>query len=267
MYPELFRIGPVVIGSYGLMLASAFIAGIWMATRLAEQRGINIDKFINLCFLILISALIGSRLFYVLTHLDEFSGRWLYTFLPVQPDGSIGLSGLIFLGGFLAALLVSLFYVKTQKMPAYKVADSMAPALAFGLFVGRIGCFLNGCCFGQVCNLSWGVQFPATSAAGSIMGNAFLHPTQVYSSIYAFIIFAILMRLNRQNVADGVMSAAFLIFYGAGRFIIDFFRYYEHQMLAIGGLNWNQVTSILMIIGGVIIFLVQKSEKEKILPS
>ncbi len=254
MHPELFRFGPVVVGSYGVMLAIAFMAGIYITMRLAERREIDRDKVLNLCFIILIAAIIGSRLLYVVTHLDEFQGRWLYTFLPVQPDGSIGLSGLIFLGGFIAALLAALVYVKKQNIPAFKMADSAAPALAFGLFVGRIGCFLNGCCFGKICDTALGVKFPAGSAAGFVMGDVYLHPTQLYSSTYGLIIFVILMLINYKKVADGLIAAVFLVLYGIARFTVDFFRYYEEEMIVAGGLDWNQIISLIMVIGGVILF-------------
>lgn len=252
MYPELIRIGPVVIGSYGLMLAIAFIVGIFVTTKLSEQRNIDGDRVLNLCFIILVSAIIGSRLLYVVTHLDEFRGRWLYTFLPVQPDGSIGLNGLIFLGGFIGALLASLWYVRRRDIPPFKMADSVAPALALGLFFGRIGCFLNGCCFGKECDAAWGMQFPIESPAGFIMGDAVIHPTQLYSSGYALLIFGVLMYLNRKKIAEGWLAASFLVLYGVARFVVDFFRYYEQEMIVIGGLDWNQIISLCMIAGGLV---------------
>ena len=179
MYPELIRIGPVVVSSYGLMLAIAFIAGMTLTTRMARQRGIDEDNIINLAFLIMVSAIVGSRLLYVLTHLEEFRGRWLYTFLPVQPDGSIGLSGLIFLGGLIGAIITGVAYAIYKKLPVWPTADSIAPAVALGLVFGRLGCFLNGCCFGKACAMPWAVIFPAHSPAGAILPGAHIHPTQL----------------------------------------------------------------------------------------
>ncbi|MCB0285076.1 MAG: prolipoprotein diacylglyceryl transferase [Calditrichia bacterium] len=260
MYPELFRIGPVVVSSYGLMLATAFMVGMYLTTRLVRQRNMDEDAVVNLAFGIIISAIVGSRLLYVLTHLSEFEGRWQYTFLPIQPDGSIGLSGLIFLGGFIGAVITGYIYVRMKKLPVWKTADSVAPSLALGLAFGRIGCFLNGCCFGRACDLPWGVQFPVGSPATAFMGDVHLHPTQLYSSAYALLIFALLIWMNHKKMADGIMAGTFLVLYGLSRFTVDFFRYYESQM-QVGPLYMNQVISIILILGGLLIIW-QSRQKE-----
>ncbi len=262
MYPELFRIGPLAISSYGLLLASAFVAGIYITLRLGRQRGIDEDALTNLAFLAMVSAIIGSRLLYVLTHLAEFRGRWRYTFLPVQPDGTIGLSGLIFLGGVIGALISGLIYAAYKKLPVWPTADSFAPAVAFGLFLGRMGCFLNGCCFGKACELPWGVKFPGGSPAGVIMGTVPLHPTQLYAAAYALLIFLFLLWLNRKKVFPGALSAAFLIGYGLSRFTVDFFRYYESEM-QVGFLYLNQVISLVMIAGGAAVLVWRSTLSQK----
>ncbi len=264
MYPELFRIGPLTINSYGIMLALAFIIGIFVAIKKAEKRGIHRDMIVNLAFIVMISAIVGSRLFYVLFHLDEFKGQWIYTFLPVQADGSIGLGGLIFLGGFLGALLSGSIYVYVKKVSFWKIVDSVAPSLALGLFLGRIGCFLNGCCFGKECDLPWGATFPANSPAGYQMGQVEIHPTQLYASAYGLLIFIILMMLDRKEWFQGFLFGTFLILYGISRFIVDFFRFYETEMFLIDGIGFNQIVSLLLIIAGVLLlFLKGKEEAAK----
>ncbi|NIV12677.1 MAG: prolipoprotein diacylglyceryl transferase [Aliifodinibius sp.] len=255
MYPELFQVGPVVISSYGLLLALAFILALIVTSKLAAKRGIEIDAVMNLAFVVMISAIIGARVLYVLFHLEEFKGRWLYTLLPIQRDGTIGLSGLVLLGGVLAAISVGFFYVKHKKLPLWKVTDSIAPSLALGIFIGRIGCFLNGCCFGKECSLPWAVRFPLHSPAGLIMKNSYLHPTQLYSSFYALLIFLILIGLDRRQLYDGFLSGLFLVCYGIGRFTVDFFRYYEEQMFVIDGLDINQLISVFMFISGISIII------------
>lgn len=258
MHPELFRIGPLVVNSYGVMLAMAFILGIFLTLKKAEKRGIDNNTIINLAFIVMISAIVGSRLFYVLFHLDEFKGRWVYTFLPIQPDGSIGLGGLIFLGGFLGALLSGAIYIHLKKLSFWKVVDSVAPSLALGLFLGRIGCFLNGCCYGKTCDLPWAVKFPPNSPAGYQMGDVAIHPTQLYSSAYGLLIFIILMLLDRKVHKDGFLFFIFLILYGISRFIVDFFRFYETQMFLIDGIEFNQILSLLLVIGGLILLVMKK---------
>lgn len=258
MHPELFRIGPLIVNSYGLMLALAFIVGIFLAIKKAEKRGIDSNTIVNLAFIVMISAIIGSRLFYVLFHLEEFKGRWVYTFLPIQPDGSIGLGGLIFLGGFLGALLSGGIYLYKKKISFLKVVDSVAPSLAIGLFFGRIGCFLNGCCFGKACDLPWAVTFPPYSPAGYQMGNIAIHPTQLYSSAYGLLIFIILMLLDKKEHYDGFIFGIFLVLYGVSRFTVDFYRFYETQMFLIDGIEFNQLVSLLLVIGGIVLLLVMK---------
>jgi phosphatidylglycerol:prolipoprotein diacylglycerol transferase len=233
MHPELFRIGPLAIHSYGVMLALSFLIGIYLAVRNGKKRGIKEDEIVNVAFIIIIASIVGSRLFYVLFHIQEFQGRWIYAFWPVQEDGTIGLGGLILLGGFILAFLSAALYMSYKKLNFWKVADSIVPSIAFGIFLTRIGCHLNGCCFGKACGLPWGVSFPLNSPAGSVMGGSHIHPTQLYSSLNGLIIFLVLSWLDRKNYFDGVLTGSFFILYGIARFVVDFFRYYEDQMFLI----------------------------------
>ncbi len=255
MHPELFRIGPFSVHSYGVMLALSFILGIYLAARNAEKRGIKSDEIVNIGFIIILSSIVGARLLYVVFHLNEFRGRWIYTFWPVQENGVLGLGGLILLGGFIAAFAAASFYILYRKLDYWKVADSVAPAIALGVFLTRIGCFLNGCCFGKECHLPWAVKFPEYSPAGAIMGPVPLHPTQLYSSFYGLAIFLILLWLERRKLPDGALMSIFLILYGISRFTVDFFRYYESQMFIFNGLDFNQIISLVMIMAGAIILV------------
>jgi phosphatidylglycerol:prolipoprotein diacylglycerol transferase len=263
MYPELFRVGPIVVNSYGLMLALAFIVGILLALKRAEKKNVDGNIIINLSFIIMISAIVGSRLFYVMFHIEEFEGRWQYTFLPIQPDGTIGLGGLVFLGGFIGSIISGAIYVYTKKIPFLKVADVFSPSLGLGLFLGRLGCFFNGCCFGRECHLPWGMIFPANSPAGYQMGEISIHPTQLYSSLYALTIFIVLIQLDKKERFEGFLFSIFLILYGIARFIIDFFRYYESQMFIFDGIDFNQIVSLFMILVGIWIIISQKSKLSK----
>lgn len=258
MYPELLRIGPFVVSSYGVMMALAFICGVLITSWLAEKRKIDNDEVINLSFVILLSSILGARALYVLFHLPEFEGRWIYTIWPVQKDGTVGLSGMILLGGVIGAVFASILYIRIKELPLWKVSDSVAPALAFGLFLGRIGCFLNGCCLGKPCDLPWGVPNPHHQQLGVTVGNLHIHPTQLYASAYGLFIFLLLFRFERQNYSEGLLTGSFLILYGTGRFVIDFFRFYERQMFIAGGFGLNQMISLVMFLAGVAILLIKK---------
>ncbi len=257
MLPELFRIGPFSVHSYGIMLALSFLIGIYIAVKKGEKRSIKSEEIVNLSFIIILSSVFGARLLYVLFHLNEFQGRWIYSFWPVQEDGTIGLGGLILLGGVLAAFMASALYIYYRKLNFLKIADSVAPAIALGIFFTRIGCYLNGCCFGKQCSPTIGVIFPAHSPAGSVMGQVPLYPTQLLSSLYGLIIFGVLMWIDRKKSFDGLLMGIFLILYGISRFTVDFFRYYESQMVIFAGLDFNQIVSLLMFLSGILIILVR----------
>jgi len=257
MNPELFRIGPFTVHSYGVMLALSFILGIFIAVKRAEKKGIKGDEIMNLGFIIILASIIGARLFYLFFHLEEFKGRMIYAFWPVQENGTIGLGGLILLGGFIFAFISATFYLIYKKLNFWKIADTIAPSIALGIFLTRIGCYLNGCCFGKACNLAWGVQFPFNSPAGSVMGNVHIHPTQLYSSFYGLAIFLILLWFDRKSYFDGLLIGIFLILYGISRFMVDFFRYYEDQMFLIDGLQFNQIVSLLLIIAGIVMIVLK----------
>ncbi len=263
MHPELFRIGPFAVHSYGVMLALSFILGIYVAVKKGEKRGIDGDAIVNLGFIIIIASIVGARLFYVIFHTEEFTGRWLYAFWPVQEDGTVGLGGLILLGGFILAVTASAIYIRIKRLKFWRLADSIAPSIALGVFLTRIGCYLNGCCFGVACDYPWGVNFPAYSPAGATMGDLYIHPTQLYSSLYGLAIFGILMFLDRKPNFDGLLIGSFLILYGIARFTVDFFRYYENQMFIIDGLQFNQVVSIIMFISGIAILVYQRKASRK----
>ena len=255
MHPELFRIGPFAVHSYGVMLALSFILGIFIAGKNGQKRGIKSDEIVNVGFIVILASIVGARLFYVLFHLEEFRGRWIYAFWPVQEDGTIGLGGLILLGGFLMAVFSSAVYMYYKKLNFWEVADSIAPSIALGVFLTRIGCYLNGCCFGNACDLPWGVVFPPYSPAGSVMGDIHIHPTQLYSSLYGLSIFIFLQWLGQKPRPDGLLISLFLILYGISRFFVDFYRYYESQMFLIDGLQFNQIVSLGLFFSGIIILI------------
>jgi len=251
VHSKLFQIGPLEIHAYGLMLALSFLLGIYFAMFRAKKQGIDQNKIVDLSVIIVISAILGSRFLYVIFHLDEFRGRWLDTINPFQSSGQIGIAGLTMLGGFVAAVVFSILFMKLKKMPLLKISDIMIPSVALGIFVTRIGCFFNGCCYGLPTDLSWGMVFPQESPAGFCFPNQAIHPTQLYSSLYGLIIFGLLLFFERYKKFDGFLLYLFFIFYGISRFIVDFFRYYENSMV-IGrmSISVNQAISITMIVLG-----------------
>lgn len=261
VHPVLIKIGALEIRSYGLMLALSFLIGIYIAARRARSRNIDPNHIMDLSVVIIISAIVGSRLLYVLFHLDEFRGHWLDTINPFQSSGQIGIAGLTMLGGVILAFISSILYIRRKKLPLLPLADTIMPAVAFGIFLTRIGCHLNGCCYGLPCHGPLCVVFPPESAAGSAFQGVPLVPTQLISSGYGLLIFASLLLAERFSKRSGLTLYLFLILYGFARFVIDFFRYYESSMVLIevGGtaISLNQGISLLFIAAG-IVMLVRK---------
>ena len=261
MYPVLYKIGALEIRSYGLMLALSFLIGIYFSVRRAKKRNVDPNLIMDLSVILIISAIVGSRLFYVLFHLDEFRGHWTDTFNPFQSDGQIGLAGLTVLGGIILCFISAYVYLRIKKHSFYVIADIMLPAVGFGIFLTRIGCFLNGCCFGLPCegHHALCVTFPFNSPAGSMFPNEALIPAQLYSSFYGLLIFFGLLFAEKWKKFDGFLMALFLVLYGVSRFTVDIFRYYEDSMVILRfgerGLSLNQGISLIFIIFGIILLI------------
>jgi len=172
------------------------------------------------------------------------------------------------LGGFIAAVVFGMLYLKIKKLPFLKIADIIAPAIGLGIFITRIGCFLNGCCYGVPTESKFGMIFPSESPAGFAFPNQAIHPAQLYSSFYGLIILGALLVIERYKKFDGFLLFVFFILYGISRFIVDIFRYYETSMILFQMGNFtisvNQGISILMVLfGSVLIFIYLKRIKKQ----
>jgi len=253
MHPILVKIGWFEVHSYGVMLALAFVLGIWVTVIRAKKMGLDPNKIMDLSVLIILAGIIGSRIAYVLPHMDEFRGHWLDTINPIQSNGQIGIAGLTILGGVLLAIFITLLYLWWKKLPVWKIADAFAPAVALGIFVGRIGCFLNGCCFGIPTNSPIGMVFPENSPAGSVFPQQHIYPTELFSSFYGLLIFLILIWAEKKyKTFDGFTFFLLWALYGMARFTVDFFRYYENSMVLVRihgvAISMNQGVSLLLIL-------------------
>jgi len=252
VHPVLIDIGIFEIRSYGFMLALSFLIGIYVAGYRAKKVGVDPQYVLDLSVYIILAAVIGSRLLYVVFHLSEFDSPW-QVFALWQ-------GGATFYGGMLLAMIVSYAYVNKKKLSFLQIADIMAPSIALGLVFTRIGCFLSGCCFGKPTTLPIGVVFPLDCPAGVSAARAArelgvatvaLHPTQLYASAYGLIIFLLLIWLGRYLTRRGAVFGALLIFYGIARFVVDFFRFYEENARVLLGLTFNQLISIALIALGI----------------
>lgn len=252
MHPILIDVGFFQIRSYGFMLAFSFLVGIYVAGYRARRFGVNPQHILDLSVYIILAAVVGSRLLYVVFHLGEFD-----SFFDIF---ALWQGGATFYGGMLLAMLVSYAYVNKKGLSYLQVADIMAPSIALGLVFTRIGCFLSGCCYGKPTTLGIGVVFPADCPAGhsaaAVAGQlgvttVALHPTQLYASAYGLVIFLLLILLQRRLMKRGATFGALLVLYGIARFTVDFFRFYEENARVLLGLTFNQVISVGLVALGV----------------
>jgi len=237
MHPVLFHIGPFALHTYGVFVAVAFLSAMGLALREARRVGEDPDKLLDLCFYILIAAIVGSRILYVVIDWPTFRED------PVEII-RIWRGGLVFYGGFIAALLTALWYIRRKGLSPWKTADILAPPIAFGQFVGRIGCVFAGCCYGQPCDLPWAVIFtdPESLAPRGVS----LHPTQVYSSLNGLIIFVLLMGLRRRKRFEGQVFWSYVLLYGITRSIVEFFRGDDRGVLVAGIFSTSQFIGAAM---------------------
>jgi phosphatidylglycerol---prolipoprotein diacylglyceryl transferase len=256
MHPVLFNIGKLPIHSYGFMLMLSFLFAIWIAGVRCKRRGLNPDVISDWGFWVILSAVVGARLYYVVLHYEEFKGNLLGIINPFH-GGSMGIGGLVMYGGFIGAILASILYFRIRKLPFLPYADAAAPTVGLGIFLTRIGCFLNGCCFGAPANGVCAVSFPPDSPAGyyqSLEHAHGLYPSQLFESAGGLVIFALIMVIGRKKFSSGFEFYLLGLCYSVLRFCIDFTRFYTpHEHIL--GLSHNQVVciAIFAIFGGLML--------------
>jgi len=228
MYPELFHLGFIHLRSYGVLLAIAFLVGTALGLREARRLGLDEDKLINVILVTLVASVIGARALYVIEHLAEFRRQWGSVLALWQ-------GGLTLYGGVVAGALAGLTAAQRFGLPRWLVADALTPSLALGTMFGRIGCFLNGCCYGRPTTLPWGVRFPASSFAALEFGDVPVHPSQLYNAAAGLALFTFFWLLRRRFRTPGVMFWSFLALFALVRIPIDVTRSYEPEAVMVRG--------------------------------
>jgi phosphatidylglycerol---prolipoprotein diacylglyceryl transferase len=246
MHPILFTIFGFPIHSYGVMLAVSFMVGIWLATVRAKRVGLKPEIISDVSFWVIISAIIGARLYYVLLKPEEFKGHLLNIINPFQ-DGAMGIGGLVMYGGFIGAIITGFVFFRLKKLPFLPYADAFAPSIGIGIFFTRIGCFLNGCCFGapsDTCSISFPLDSPAGTYQAS-MHAAGLLPSQLFESAGGLVIAVVLLMIGRKRTFSGFQFYLMGLMYAILRFGIDLTRFYPPSE-RIGILSHNQVLCIAL---------------------
>jgi len=226
-----FHLGSLAIHWYGIMVAIAFLVGLWTATRRAPRENIPAERIADIVLWLMVGAILGARIVYVTTYWkDEFANQPLSEIFMIQHGG------LVYYGGLMGAILAGFVYIRWKKLPVWKVADVLAPSIALGNFFGRVGCFLNGCCYGHPTRLPWGVQFPNQSYAwfqqnqqglpgvGPNTPSLPVHPTEIYDAVNNVLLYLLLAWLFRHKKFDGQVFATYLVGYAVTRTFMEYFR-------------------------------------------
>jgi phosphatidylglycerol---prolipoprotein diacylglyceryl transferase len=258
VHPIAIHLGPLTIHWYGIMIAVAFLVGLWTATLRARRENIPGERIADIVLWLMVGAIVGARIVYVTTYWkDEFAGQpWWEVFM-------IQRGGLVYYGGLIGATLAGFIYIRWKRLPLWKTADALAPSCALGNSFGRIGCFLNGCCFGRPTNVPWAVRFPNHSYAwymqqtlpgggpGPNSPSLPVHPTELYDCVNNFLLFLLLVWLFRHKKFDGQVFATYLIGYAITRTVMEYFRGdYPPDHIHLFGLTPGMLVSIPTFIIG-----------------
>lgn len=252
MWPTLLKIGNFEITTFGLMMFLAFIGSGWILALMFKRYGIDEEIASSMVVAAALGGIIGAKVYYAILFRD-----WHLLF---------DRAGLVWYGGLIGGFLACSWLIWRQKVDYLTAADATAPALAIGYALGRIGCFLVGDDYGRPTDAWFGIAFPKgappTTASAlrefgvnidpSIPGNTILrvHPTQLYESAAAFVMFGILMWMNRRPHPKGRVWGVFLILLGIERFLVEIVRAKDDRFL--GPFTVAQLISVILIVAGVI---------------
>ncbi len=247
MYNNLFSIGSITIHSYGVMIAIGFAVAIVMSYIRAKAYGLKKEAIIDIALLAMIFGFLGAKLLYVIVEYKAFFAN------PMQVLGS---EGFVVYGGIIGGVTAAMVYCSKKKLSFMSYFDLAIPAVAAAQGLGRIGCFLAGCCYG--CESRFlGVVFPE---GGIAPAGVPLLPTQLFSSAGDLLIALVLVLYARKSKIKGNVGALYLLLYGIGRFGIEFFR--SDARGSVGTLSTSQLISIFFVAGAVLLFILNKKRGE-----
>lgn len=260
MFPILLKIGPLTIHTYGFLMAVGVALGLWFIYAQAKKAGMDANRVMDAAFYTIIVSLLGAKL--VL-----FLGNMSYYVSYPKELFSLARSGGVFQGGLAFGTVYALWYFHRKKIPAWRTADLIGPALALGHGFGRIGCFSAGCCYGRECAAPWAVTF-TNQYAGQLTGvhlGTPLHPVQLYEAALNFLNFAVLFVILKKKKFDGQVFAFYIINYSVIRFFTEYFRgdhgdsvYFIRGATPLASLSLPQLFCLLGLIGGAVLFVVLK---------
>jgi len=253
VFPVLFHIGGFTVYSYGVLVAIGVLLGLWYARRQAPRVGLDPDRVWNLGIYVVLTALVTAKLWLVVIYWHYYiqHPREIFSYDLIQSGGT-------FFGGVLGAIALLVIYTRVTKTKVLALLDCFSGGLPLGHAIGRLGCFMAGCCYGKATTLPWGVTFTDPAAArlvGTPLGVP-LHPTQLYEAAAEVCNFIILIWLGKRQRFIGQITAAYLFLYGIERGAIEFVRGDPDRTLMFNGaVSLMQVVAVgFVIFGGYILW-------------
>ncbi len=235
--PVAFQIGPFSIRWYGIIIDTAFILGSVLAYCHARKSRLNTDHLLNMIILIIPSAMIGARLYYVIFNWSSYASN------PLEAL-AIWHGGLAIHGGLLGGVIAGYLYIRKHKLDFWKFADVVAPSIIMGQCIGRWGNFINQEAFGSPVSIDYISRFPEFIQKQMYIGNQYYHPAFLYESLWDFLVFLILIIVFRRKHFDGQIMLLYLILYSTGRFFIESLRM---DSLMLGPFKLAQLISLVLI--------------------
>ncbi|NES23500.1 MAG: prolipoprotein diacylglyceryl transferase [Symploca sp. SIO3E6] len=246
--PILFELGPIAIRWYGLLIASAVLIGVSLSMHLAKRRNLNPEIIGDLAIWLIIGAIPGARLYYVLFQWQQYAQR---------PEDIIAIwkGGIAIHGAILGGILTASIFARLNKVSVWLLADLVAPSLILGQAIGRWGNFFNSEAFGRPTNLPWKLYIAPANRPPNLINFDYFHPTFLYESVWNLLVFGLLINLffrdlNRKiHLKVGTLALVYMIAYSTGRVWIEGFR---TDSLMLGPLRIAQVVSLVAIALGLI---------------
>jgi phosphatidylglycerol:prolipoprotein diacylglycerol transferase len=260
MHPRLFTVpafelfgrmvGPLAMPTYGILLVLGMLAGLWIVTRQARKAGLVPETITDMAVYAIIAGLIGAKVLLLIV-------EWPFYSRNPRELLSLFQSGGVFYGGLLGAIPVAFWYARRHQLDGWKTADVLAPGVAVGQAIGRMGCFMAGCCYGKPASVPWAVTFTdvfANRNVGTPLDTP-LHPTQIYESLACFLILGILLWMAPRKRFHGQVVLAYVVLYAVARFVVEMFRGDAIRGFVFGGrLSTSQFIALLMVAAAALVF-------------
>jgi len=242
VFPELFKLGPITLYTYGVLLAVSYLVGLKLAMSRAKTRGLDATRVLDLGIYIIVAALVGAKLLLLVVDFDHYRAN------PADML-SLARSGGVFYGGLILAVSVAFWYIARHKMPFWTTCDVFAPGIALGHVTGRLGCFAAGCCYGKPTDVAWGVIFTDPLAAANVgtpLGIP-LHPTQLYEAGAELLILVFLLATERRGRPfPGRTFWLYMFLYAVSRYVIEIYRGDPRGVVPYLDISTSQFISLIL---------------------